>query len=462
MTVTCSVNIDSARLDQVCAEIQENFILSTGKLQEISDNFIEQIKSGLAGNNSSLAMLPAYVSPNQLKESPPAQREVFVIDIGGSNLRLLKINLESKQPICYKRIIPHDMGNLNELKGHNLFRYIAVKIKEALDELNLLDQKTKIHAGMAFNFRYEQTGKKSATIISLGRGFYDPAVTGKDPIVLLENALAEINASNISFETIINDSTCVLLAGAYQIKKDSSLTCNIGIIIATETNLCINVPTSAIQKTIYDYRNDYMIFITELAHFSYDEEHSSEKLFTRFDDEVMRTSTAPSVKKAGRMFGGYWIGNLFRIILKDTLKTPCIKDANAVINQSRNLLARLVSEILLHKNNLTRWRLNTLFDKYHLNIVINSDEEVTIIQEICRVIISRSARIAAAFMTGAVRYLDPEMTTNHLIPVDGSVYTHTPGFKETVKAALQELGVTNITIMEVKYGTGIGAAIAAA
>jgi hexokinase len=64
-------------------------------------------------------------------------------------------------------------------------------------------------------------------------------------------------------------------------------------------------------------------------------------------------------------------------------------------------------------------------------------------------------------MAGAVRYLDPEMDTNHVIAVDGSVYTRTPGLKETVHATLQELGSTNVSVMEIEDSTGIGAAIAA-
>jgi len=460
-TVSSMAIIDSAKLDKLCAEAQQSFRVSNSTLFEIADNFYEEMKLGLTCEVSSLLMLPAYISSEQIHESNLNQDNVLVIDIGGSTLRLLIINIENGQAniIHGPKAVLHDKQNLHKLAGFKLFLYTAAHTRDFLKELGLLNKRgIQLNAGLVFSFRYKQTGKRRGEIISLGKGFNDPEMIGRDPVSVMEEAFAQAGILNVHFDALINDSTGVLLAGAF-------LRTNVyaGTIMGTETNLTVDIPTSSIQKPIFAYESDRMIIITESSYF---EDNGKEKIFTRFDKEIAEVSTPIDTTvtyRLGRIFGGFWIGNLLRVIIKETLDPSVMDDPDCVINQPRNLLATLVSEILaLSEKQLNCNTLNGLLDKYHLNAVLTSDEDAGKIMELCRLIITRSARIAAAIMTGAIRFVDPNMAHKHLIPVDGSIYVGIPDFRETVESTLGELGATNISVFEMNDGPSIGAAIAVA
>jgi hexokinase len=68
--------------------------------EEIVAAFHSEMEKGLAGNQSSLAMIPSYIS---VPETPPKNQKIIVLDAGGTNFRtaLVRFDKESVPHIDY-------------------------------------------------------------------------------------------------------------------------------------------------------------------------------------------------------------------------------------------------------------------------------------------------------------------------------------------------------------------------
>ena len=79
----------------------EEFLLQTGMhpdlidLQRQTSLFRREMQRGLAGDSSSLPMLPTYLTTDGVL---PADKPVLVIDAGGTNLRLARVTFQYRNP----------------------------------------------------------------------------------------------------------------------------------------------------------------------------------------------------------------------------------------------------------------------------------------------------------------------------------------------------------------------------
>jgi hexokinase len=63
-----------------------------------------------------------------------------------------------------------------------------------------------------------------------------------------------------------------------------------------------------------------------------------------------------------------------------------------------------------------------------------------------------------------LRYLDPGLSREHVVAIDGSLYAHMPLYDAGIRAGLEAVlgpGAGRVTTSLIKDGSGIGAAIAA-
>ena len=79
---------------------------------------------------------------------------------------------------------------------------------------------------------------------------------------------------------------------------------------------------------------------------------------------------------------------------------------------------------------------------------------------------TRSARLVAAALVGALRFVDPGLDATHRVAVDGSLYGGYPGYDALVRRGMEELvgsdRAERIAIEFTKDSTGLGAAVIAA
>ncbi len=86
------------------SRLERVFSFSVSDARKLITCFHEEMKRGLAGQASSLKMIPCYVSrPTGLEK-----RSYLALDLGGTNLRALAVELDGRgganicrQPVCH-------------------------------------------------------------------------------------------------------------------------------------------------------------------------------------------------------------------------------------------------------------------------------------------------------------------------------------------------------------------------
>ena len=80
---------------------ETGFIQTWEQMQPVEEAFIDHMQKGLKGEASSLPMLPAYLTVDALHDE---NRQVIVMDAGGTNLRvfLLKVQPGQKPQVLYQ------------------------------------------------------------------------------------------------------------------------------------------------------------------------------------------------------------------------------------------------------------------------------------------------------------------------------------------------------------------------
>ena len=74
-------------------------------------------------------------------------------------------------------------------------------------------------------------------------------------------------------------------------------------------------------------------------------------------------------------------------------------------------------------------------------------------------------RVSAAALSAVATWMDPELTDDHTIAIDGTLYERYPGFRKTILATLKELHgerARKFKLVHTKDGSGIGVAVVAA
>jgi hexokinase len=84
------------------------------------------------------------------------------------------------------------------------------------------------------------------------------------------------------------------------------------------------------------------------------------------------------------------------------------------------------------------------------------------IREICRIVSTRSARIAGAAIAAIVAWMDADLESSHTIAIEGALFEKYPGFQDNMTDMLLDVfgdRAKRIKLELVKDGSGIGSAI---
>ncbi len=443
-----TIYLNPLKIENVLTEISNHFKSIPAQKNELLMNFQKEIELGLAGKSTNFRMNPSYLNSESLKNQNPNNPELLAIDFGGSTLRIIKIDWSSKEStpkIIYNKSFLLDATIKNITKGEELFDIIAKKIKETLVTLRL-DKKT-LHIGFAFSFPFEQISKNSVTLIEWAKGFKANNVIGKNPITFLEAALVNNGLSNVKISAVANDAVTNLIAGL------QFSDCNISFIVGTSTNIAWEIPTKFITKKINHY-NDKKIIVdfNSSSRLSYPEQQFA----NRFDLENPDMYNKDKTIRIGKLFTGNILGSSFRTILKHCTN---IEKENHPLNNKNLYLSKLLTEITNLDNSLLKSKINYLFSVYKLDLQVQSEENAKKIKSIAELIVKRAGFLAATFMIGTVKFLDPSLTKPHTIAIDGSIFENNKLFCETIYQTFKEENIQNISLKQIKDGSGIGAAM---
>ncbi|KAG5661757.1 hypothetical protein KAF25_003996 [Fusarium avenaceum] len=380
----------------IVQSIAKEFEIDNLKIREIVDHFVKQIKRGLQSKHS-------YQIPSFVTQIPSGQEKglFLAIDLGGTNCRVCAVNLHGDSTFDTfqkKHVVP------SEIRVHAshepLFRFIAAKLQEFLQEyvpengLTNIESEHAFNLGFTFSFTCEQTSISRGTLVHWDKGWDIPPALGRDPCALLQDAIDEINLP-IKVCVLANDAVGTLLTRAYtSTKKGSALA---SIILGTGTNAAYVERTSNIQRldvrpgNIASHpKDEVMVMNTEWG--CWDDELAVLP-HTHYDKRVDETSSDPGCGLLEKMVSGMYLGELLRLALLELMTRGVLDlafEKDSIVYQPTGIETAFLTKVIEIRQDDSS-ALPYVADSLAAKGVTSND--LYTIQTIASAIIRRSARL---------------------------------------------------------------------
>lgn len=354
-------------------------------------------------------------------------------------------------------IPPHLMsGNASELFG-----FIASALASSVaDEgrSNLFEDKQR-ELGFTFSFPVRQTSIASGTLIKWTKAFSIDDAVGEDVVAELQTAM-EKQGVDMHVAALINDTVGTLAAGRY---NDEDVV--IGVILGTGSNAAYVEEASAIPKFEGELpKSGNMVINTEWGNFS-----SSCLPITEYDQALDEESLNPGEQIFEKLISGMYLGEIVRrVLLKIASQSTLFGKVNQTKLKTRFIL-RTPDISAMHHDDTPDLRI--VADKLAENLEIKdtSLETRKMVAEICDIVTTRSARLAAAGIVGILRKIGravPGDERRSVVAIDGGLFEHYAEFRQCLERTLVELlgeeASRSVAVKLTKDGSGLGAALIAA
>lgn len=407
--------------------------------EALLEAFAQEAAAGLAGEASSLAMIPSYIGTGS---GIPAGKPAIVIDAGGTNLRVCTVcfGADGKPEIggFSKCAMP---GVEREVSADEFFSFIASRVEP------LLPQAADI--GFCFSYPAEITADCDGRLIRWTKQIKAPEVVGKFVGEELRKRLAPMGFKGRV--VVLNDTVATLLAG---VSEGSARNCSsyVGLILGTGTNTATVVPNKSITKCKGLPEDGAMIVNMETGNFASVEQSD-------FDTRLHSLTLDPGQYKFEKQISGGYLGLLGLAVLKTAAEEGLFseKGAKALLGMST-----------LENRDLDDFCDNPFCTRGALAPLDLEFEDRRTIQKLGEAVYTRAAKLTAinvafgAILSGGGK--DPLAPVG--INIDGSTYfkTKTAEFKSRVEEDVRNLlggrGI-HYRVMCVEDAPVIGAAVAA-
>lgn len=256
--------------------------------EEYVEKFTADMKRGLAGEKSSLGMIPTYLSAGGM---PPDGATAAVVDAGGTNFRTALVTFTEAGPIISRLEKCPMPGSREPISWEEFTDLAAEKL------LPLLSFTDKI--GFSFSYPTKLTPQRDGRILSLAK---EVQITGyKDRLICSEikKKLARKGCDSVKM-MLLNDVPAVLLGGMDFARRRG---CGgmVGLINGTGTNLCCAAPGINIGGR--EYEN--MLINVESGTFNAPGRGD-------IDEELDAASALPGSYIHEKTVSGAYLGELFR------------------------------------------------------------------------------------------------------------------------------------------------------
>jgi hexokinase len=424
-------------LDRYLSHLEGAFAVTLPDAREIMRHLHEEMRRGLGGDESSLKMIPSFVSRPRGTE----RGHFLALDLGGTNIRVLAAALDghggAAMTAVSRFVIPHEVMTGD---GDKLFDFIADCIQSFFME-HLVDSRQDYDLAFTFSFPVDQRAMASGKLISWTKGFTAPGVEGEDVVVLLSEALQRKRMDFIHIVALVNDTVGTLVAGSY-----ADPACDMGVILGTGTNACYPEAIGRILKYRGGSNATEMIVNMEWGGF--------DKLnMNVYDNLLDKASHNAGRQHLEKMVSGMYLGELARLVIVEMIE-------KGMLFKKQDLRAFSRQQALTTEHLSLMARGHDFFDEFGLTDVPASDRETLL--NISRMITARSARIAAAAIAAVVAWMDAGVESNHTVAVDGALFEKHPGYQADMMDLLHGIFgdcAQKIKLALVRDGSGVGSAI---
>ncbi|KAF8324483.1 hexokinase-domain-containing protein [Cantharellus anzutake] len=455
---------------RILDEIEKQFELDDTKLHAILDRFIEEFDYGLSNYGHPMAMIPTFVT------GVPTGEEVgtfLALDLGGTNLRVCEVKLESKHKFTLRQQKYQVSDSLKTGDAKILFDFLADSVSAFLTSIDSqIEGGDYLPLGFTFSFPVEQTALDQGTLLTWTKGFSATGAQGKDVVRMLQDAF-DRKRLHVKCVALVNDTVGTLLSRSYLVGG-----CLVGCIYGTGTNAAYLDEVSAFRKLPVDARAEggKMVVNTEWGAF----DNARNVLpFTEYDNKLDRESINPRKQAFEKLISGMYQGEIIRNIIRMIyyfnllIRPPNSSPGYSTpsLNAHYGFDTALMSDIERDPDHSPEFftRARKVFT-HGLGFAEDfefSDTDFSIVRWACRIVATRAAKLSGIGLAAIVKKTNaPEKTNGDIhVGVDGSVAEHYPQFEERARVALTTvLGKEveqRIKIGLAKDGSGVGAALCA-
>ena len=454
-------------------------VLRARQFFNLSDSYLRYIQLYMEGEMEkglkqegygTLPMLPSFVLKPK-KEELSMSGIYYAIDMGGTNLRVLRIQVDNAgtcivppTQLAYEIPVKFLSGTAIELFdfiGKCVARFTQ---SHPRDHETAMRNKSPIKVGFTFSFPTIQKGLAEGQLLNWTKGFKTTRMEGANVVALLQNGIHSNGIDFLKVVALCNDTVGTLLA---KYLFDPSV--HIGCILGTGSNACYwekvsNIKKLPLSKNLREELCDRkiedsveMIVNIEWGNLGSDSGNTILKT-TPYDKHVDNISCNPGRQRLEKMISGYYIGELVRYVLRDIFRGN--QQIWQKMQQKDCFSPVLVSRILTDESCKLRWI--HLWVLEELDINLEDLEDRRIVKEVCVMVRNRSATLAATALAAILkrsRHCHEHVT----IAIDGSVYEKMPGYKTKLSETMREVyGIKGVNLTLSKDGSGIGAAYIAA
>jgi len=211
----------------------------TIEIQKEIKAFCRQMEDGLEGRKSSLQMIPTYIT---MMEALPFEKEVIVMDAGGTNFRVALVRREKSGEMTIshfsKRPMPGTKGRLDKTA---FFSEIADHLETVLKKSEALT------VGFCFSFATEMLPSKEGRIVEFSKELQVDGAIGE---LVGENLNRILEARGYAHRKFIllNDTVATMLGGMAKSESDK-YDSYVGYILGTGSNTCYFESCENIKKS---------------------------------------------------------------------------------------------------------------------------------------------------------------------------------------------------------------------
>ncbi len=403
-------------------------------IKEVVSSFLSEMEKGLAGEESSLLMLPTYIEADGDVE---ANEPVVAIDAGGTNLRAAKVYFDDNLSLVTENIQKGKMPGVEQ----------ELSKKEFFDTLAgfLTDYKnTSEKFGFCFSYPVEIYPSKDGKLLEWSKEVKAPEVIGT---MVGEELLKTLNIPNKQI-VLMNDTVSTLLAGkaARAVKTYDTY---IGFILGTGTNTAYIEANKNITKTDgLDLEGSQVINL----------ESGAFTLAPRTDIDLAfdNTTKNPGRYAFEKMFSGGYFGGLCTTALKMAAQEGVFSDASVFENMEE-----------LTTEQVNRYVQGIDDAKSVLPGVFFNESDKLIAAEIIDTLIERSAKLVAANLAAVIVKTGKGKSHEKpiLMTIEGTTFYKLHNFRALFEEYLTTLlsgeNQRYFEIVEVENSSLLGAAIAA-
>ncbi|KAH7565329.1 hypothetical protein ACOSP7_020348 [Xanthoceras sorbifolium] len=448
----------------IVKEFEEKCGTPAAKLKQVADAMTVEMHAGLASEGGSkLKMIISYV------DSLPTGDETgifYALDLGGTNFRVLRVQLGGKdagivnQEFEEVSIPSHLMTGTTD----GLFDYIAAELAKYVlqegQEFQLPPGRQR-ELGFTFSFPVMQTSINSGTLVRWTKGFNIDDTVGRDVVAELTKAMRR-QALEMNVSALVNDTVGTLAGGRYTNKDVVA-----SVILGTGTNAAYVERAQAIPKWHgVPSKSGEMVVNMEWGNF-----RSSHLPLTEYDLAMDTDSLNPGEQIFEKMISGMYLGEIIRRILCRMAEEAAFFGDTVPPKLKVPFALRTPEISAMHHDQSSDLKVVETKLKDILEICNTSLRMRKTIVELCNIVATRGARLAAAGILGILKKMGRDVVRDGerqkaVIALDGGLYEHYNEYRKCLVNTLEELlgeeVYKTIDIEHAKDGSGIGAALLAA